>query len=106
MCGLCGLLGADMHWTDGTVTRADDAARTRRQERLTRVALVNRLLGRYRLKLSDWQGTAYVLTSGTGRTEIVPDLTALWRAAETISGRKFDPLDPDLLAGLPPVVQD
>jgi hypothetical protein len=101
MCGLCGVLGGDGHWTEGSAGHGpEDAGRTRRHERLNRAKLVNRVLGRFALRLDDWQGSAFVLTSGTGKREIVDNLSALWRAAEAMSGRRFDPLDPELLAGL------
>jgi hypothetical protein len=101
MCGLCGVLGGDGHWTEGSNGRGpEDAGRTRRHERLNRVKLVNRVLERFALRLDDWQGAAFVLTSGTGKREIVDNLSALWRAAEALSGRRLDPLDPELLAVL------
>jgi hypothetical protein len=101
MCGLCGVLGGEGHWTEGADGRGpQDAARTRRHERLNRAKLVNRILGRFALHLDDWQGTAFMLTSGTGKREIVENLPALWRAAEAMSGQRLDPLDPQLLVGL------
>jgi hypothetical protein len=100
MCGLCGVLG-DGHWTEGSDGRGpEDVGRTRRHERLNRATLVNLVLGRFALRLDDWQGAAFVLTSGTGKREIVDNLSALWRVAEAMSGRRFDPLDPEFLAGL------
>jgi hypothetical protein len=101
MCGLCSVLGSDGHWTEGSNGRGpEDIGRTRRHERLNRVKLANLVLARFALRLDDWQGTAFVLTSATGKREIVNNLSALWRAADTLSGRRFDPLDPELLAGL------
>ena len=105
MCGLCGVLGgAADHWTDASARPATFAGRrdppTRRRERLERVALANRVLRPYGLKLADWQGASYVLSSATGRSEIVPHLAALWPAAERLLKRPCDPLDPGLLAAL------
>ena len=106
MCGLCGVLGAEDHWTDAAGnTRVygehdGEAARTRRQERLHRVAIGNKILARYGLKLSDWQGTSYILRNRTGRQQIVPHLTALWPAAEALAGRPCDPLDPEAIAAV------
>ena len=104
MCGLCGVLGAEDHWTDAAGTarvygRAE-AGRTRRQERLHRVAIGNKILAHYGLKLSDWQGSSYVLRNRTGRQEIVPNLTALWPLAEALAGRPCDPLDPAVIAAM------
>jgi hypothetical protein len=104
MCALCGILGGSDHWTDavarpGVFTRNTDAA-TRRRERMHRVAAANRILRYYRMTLADWQGTSFVLSTGTGKTEIVDDLSHLWSAAERLGGRPCDPLDEKLIAGL------
>jgi hypothetical protein len=96
MCGLCGLLGGDAHWAEG----AGWTAETRRAERLRRVGLINAALGHYGLAVADWQGARYLLSSRTGRTEIVADLAELWRMAERMLGRGCDPLDPALVARL------
>ncbi len=102
MCSLCGLLGED-HWTD--MSAHPDAfggkpVRTRRHERLYRVKLINEILGFFSLRLDDWQGRSFVLSSLTGKTEIVEDLMAAWPAAEGMIGRKLDPMDPGLLRHL------
>jgi hypothetical protein len=103
MCALCGVLGGSEHWTDavarpGTFTRNTDAA-ARRRERMQRVAAANRVLRHYRMTLSDWQGT-YVLSTLTGKTEMVENLSQLWAAAERLLGRPCDPLDESLIARL------
>lgn len=104
MCSLCGVLGDGDHWTDAAARPAAFARRarqvTRRQERQRRVALANRVLGRYGLALEDFAGQSYVLRSRTGRTELVPDLVGMWGAAERLAGRPCDPLDPALIAAL------
>jgi hypothetical protein len=104
MCALCGLIGGDEHWTDavardGVFTRNRDPSR-RRLERARRVEVANRVLKLYGLKLSDWQGTSFLLSTFTGKSEMVGDLGHLWSAAERLSGRACDPLDPDFLARL------
>ena len=104
MCGLCGVLGADDHWTDAAgnarVFKTSTRPQTRRQERLHRVAISNKILARYGLKLSEWQGSSYVLRTRTGRSEIVPHLAALWPVAEALAGRPCDPLDPEIIAAM------
>jgi hypothetical protein len=101
MCGLCGVFEGEAHWTDAAGPDPPPGeGRTRRQERLYRVALANQVLEHYGLTLTDWAGTSYVLGSRTGRSEIVQHLTALWPVAERIAGRRCDPLDPALLAAL------
>jgi hypothetical protein len=102
MCALCGVLGGPEHWTDavarpGVFTRNTDAA-ARRRERMRRVAAANRVLSHYRMNLADWQGSAFVLSTATGKTEIVDNLAHLWMAAERLLGRSCDPLDEELIA--------
>jgi hypothetical protein len=102
MCSLCGVLGAEDHWTDAAARPETfgGGARTRRRERLERIALANRILAHYRLHLGDFEGRSYVLRSATGRAQLVPDLVAMWSAAEKLVGRPCDPLDPGLIAAL------
>jgi hypothetical protein len=104
MCALCGVLGGVDHWTDaiarpGVFTRNADPA-SRRRERMNRVAAANRILKHYRMTLADWQGSSFVLSSATGKTEIVDDLSHLWIAAERLMGRPCDPLDDKLIGRL------
>ena len=102
MCSLCGVLGGTEHWTDavpppGISTRSTNAA-SRRRERMKRVAAANRVLSYYRMSLADWQGSAFVLSTATGKTEIVDNLADLWIAAERLLGRPCDPLDEEMIA--------
>ncbi|MFC3073409.1 hypothetical protein [Shinella pollutisoli] len=101
MCSLCGVLGGNEHWTDaaarpGVFTRNVERI-DRRRERARRVAAANRVLAAFGMSLSDWQGSSFVLATRTGKSEIVEDLGHLWPAAERLSGRACDPLDPDLI---------
>ena len=86
----------ETHWADSAVSDA----RTRRHERLHRVALTNRVLKHYGLKLGDWQGSAYLLSSQTGQTTVVPSIAAVWPAAEQLRKRVLDPLDEGLIEAL------
>jgi hypothetical protein len=102
MCALCGVLGGTEHWTDavpppGISTRSTNAA-SRRRERMKRVRAANRVLTHFRMNLADWQGSAFVLSTATGKTEIVDNLAHLWMAAEQLLGRPCDPLDAELIA--------
>jgi hypothetical protein len=104
MCALCGVLGGSGDWTDvaarpGVFTR-NVGSLERRRERIHRVACAQRVLGFYGLTLSDWQASSFVLSTLTGKTEIVDNLTHLWNAAEKLTGRPCDPLDPQLIARL------
>jgi hypothetical protein len=99
MCGLCGMLGGEVHWTDRAAP-AGAAARPALAERLHRAALINRVLGHYGLAVADWQGASYLLSGRTGRTEIAADLPRLWQTAEAMLGRCCDPLEKALIARL------
>lgn len=95
MCGLCGLLGGDQHW----ITQEENPL-PRRQQRYAVIRLANEVLRRYGLQLADFQGSAYVLSTLTGRQEVLQDIGAVWMTAQLMSRRPLDPLDPGLLAAL------
>lgn len=108
MCVLCGEFVSQPHWTD---RRVEDAARSsdadlgdyhrdRRRDRIRRVALANEVLAHYGLRVSDWNGSKYLLRDLKGRQELVQDLGAMWPVAAKLSGRAPDPLDPALLQTL------
>jgi hypothetical protein len=104
MCALCGILGGAEHWTDavarpGVFTHNTDAA-SRRRERSRQVAAANRVLRHYRVNLADWQGTAFVVSTATGKTEIVDNLGHLWTAVERLIGKPCDPLDAELITAM------
>lgn len=88
MCPLCGALLTE-HWADR------DGGR---RGRTLRAPLLQRILQGYGLTLSDWAGTAYVLSDRKGRAEVIHDLPTLWAQAEVLAGRPIDPFDPALLA--------
>ncbi|APZ43763.1 hypothetical protein [Acidihalobacter ferrooxydans] len=99
MCGLCGALGQEDHWSAATSTKSTTAAE-RAQMRRWRIALLNRVLAARRLSLDDFQGSSYVLSSPTGRREVVQDLGLIWQTAEDMLGSPVDPLDPEFLQSL------
>jgi hypothetical protein len=96
MCSLCGALGVEGDWTDSATTSLS-GGRTRRAQRLERVHVVNMVLKQFSLVLADWEGAKYQLSTHTGRTEIVDNLSQVWPAAERLLGRACDPLDPALI---------
>ena len=101
MCGLCGLFGSVEHWTAASASpQIFGAGRTRRAERAERVRLANAVLSGFALRLDDWQGTTFILSSATGRREMAETLPDIWKAASAMLGRPIDPLDPALLARL------
>jgi hypothetical protein len=89
MCGLCGVL-LDEHWAEAGGRRS----------RVFRVALLNRVLAHFGLKLDDWGGRVYVLRDAKGRAVVVSNLGSLWVEAEKLAGHSLDPLDPTLVAAL------
>ena len=108
MCSLCGILGGRGHWTESASSPEVFAARTevhsRARERQQRTRILNVVLRRYGLSVSDWTAGRSVLRSATGRTALVDNVGELWPAAEQLTGRALDPLDPALLAALAPHV--
>lgn len=99
MCALCGVFAGESHWSEAGVGPTD-GGRTRRHERLHRVALANRILKQVGLKLSDWQGSAYLLGGQTGQTAIVTSVAAVWPEAERLRKQEIDPLDERLIDAL------
>jgi hypothetical protein len=104
MCSLCGVLGGNEHWADA-IARPGVYSRTgtsvdRRRERMNRVRIANRVLAPFAMTLSDWQGTSFLLSTRTGKTEIIDDLGHLWPTAERLAGRACDPLAPDVIAAM------
>src|SRR5258708_12601194 len=100
MCGLCGVFLGEAHWTDATGGATASGARTRRHERLHRVAQANRILKQYGLKLSDWQGSSYLLDSQTGQTAIVSSVAGVWPPADRLRTQSIHPLHQRLIEAL------
>ena len=100
MCGLCGVLGQGEHWSDTLSgnTGPDDLRIRRAREKARRIALANRFLSYYGVKLSDWQGGGYKLSTATGRTVLIDHLAAFCPHVEALCGRPVDPLDERLCA--------
>ena len=104
MCSLCGVLGGNEHWADavarpGVFTRNTDRI-DRRRERANRVRIANQVLTPFGMTLSDWQDSAFLLSTRTGKTEIIEDLGHLWPTAERLCGRPCDPLDEAVMASM------
>jgi hypothetical protein len=109
MCVLCWQFLTEDHWTDwrfdhgetaATGTAGSDRERARRRDRYHRTRVLNRILGLYGLRLDDWHSRSYVLSDRKGKTVLVQDLGALWPAAQQLTGRCLDALDPWLLERL------
>lgn len=89
MCGLCGILAGELHWAERSAASAPASPRA---ERMGRVNFLNRLLKAYACSVADWHGSAYLLSTHTGKTEIASDLADLWRKVELLTGLSPDPL--------------
>lgn len=89
MCGMCGELSPQDHWTDRPVGPDDGGAR---RARLARLRAVRALLAGTGLTVTEWQGRRWLLGDGRGTTAVVPDLGTLWAEAERMLGRPVDPL--------------
>ena len=63
-----------------------------RRQRLLQAALANRILLPLRLRLDDFHGQSFVLSSPTGASEMVGDFAQVWKVAERMLGRVLDPL--------------
>lgn len=102
MCGLCGTLGSEDHWSEllGSADAAE-LARIRRRERLVRVGYLNRVLRAFSCSVTDWQGVRYCVSTFTGKTELVDNLGQLWVAVERLTGIPVDPLSQRVLGQLP-----
>jgi hypothetical protein len=96
MCGLCGVLANADHWAD---TAVNPEGATRGAMRQLQTKLANRVLMHYRLKINQ-TGDCLLLQSATGQTALVPNLGALWPAADRLTKRPCDPLDPELIQTL------
>jgi len=54
----------------------------------------------FRLKVSDFQGSSYLIQGATGKQGLASGLDQLWQVAEELVNRKLDPLDPRILDNL------
>ncbi len=89
MCSGCGAPPVPGHWTDaGGATPAD-----RLRIRAARAQVLGRVLSDHGLRAADGMLVpGLTLSASGGRQVLVPDLDALWSAAERLTGRPVDPL--------------
>jgi hypothetical protein len=101
MCVLCYELAPEDHWTDGVSVGETTDMPGRPRYRRTRI--LSAVLTPYGLTVSDpGNGPHRVIADRKGSAEVAAALPAVWEAAERLSSRKIDVLDPDLLAALAP----
>jgi hypothetical protein len=99
LCLLCYELAPEDHWADAApgaeVSGAPRSARHRRRHLLAAV------LAPYGLTVSDpGTGPHWVIGDRKGAGEIAAGLPAIWQAADRLSSRPIDVLDPTLLDAL------
>lgn len=106
MCVLCGEMMSSFHWSDVKFKEqkreieVGSEQKERMQARLKRVKIVNEILEFYGLKLRDFQGSKYVLSSKKGRELIVNDLGDLWQKVSEIENITPNALDNKLIVFL------
>jgi hypothetical protein len=99
MCVLCYELAPEDHWSDGASTASAAEPPARARHRRTRV--LSAVLAPYGLTVSDPGTGAYcTIADRKGSAEVAAGLPAVWQAAERLSPRPVDVLDPALLAAL------
>lgn len=102
MCIFCGDFISNVHWTEfkndaTSEIIAGDLQRFRQQARMERVQFINQILVFYQLKLTDWNGSKFILSDLKGNTAIVHDLGTLWAEVEKCIGYAIDPLSTNLM---------
>jgi hypothetical protein len=90
MCANCGFPLASGHWTETGAVSASDRLRARlRRAQVLRSVLPAVGLSAY----DDGQTPGVQVMNMTGDRTIARNLDEVWRAAERMTGRPFDPLD-------------
>jgi hypothetical protein len=100
MCVLCYELADEGHWAEAVASggEADDPPRRARYRRLRILAAT---LAPYGLTVSDpGVGRHLVISDRKGASEVAAGLPAVWQAAQRLSRRRIDVLDPELLDAL------
>jgi hypothetical protein len=98
MCEVCAIFGAGEHWSD--YGRSRDAKfpfadiQHYRAERERRIELLDRLFAGLGIGCEDYDGESLVVVDERGRTKLAPTLSDVWSAAESLSNRSIDLLDP------------
>jgi hypothetical protein len=99
MCGLCYELTPEGHWSDGVLENQGNEPPGRSRYRRTRI--LSAVLAPYGLTASDpGHGSHCVIADRKGAAEVAAGLPAIWQAAERLSRREIDVLDPAFLAAL------
>jgi hypothetical protein len=98
VCVLCYELAPEDHWSDGAGGGEPGEARRARHRRTRLLAAV---LAPYGLTVSDpGAGPHRLVADRKGAAEVAAGLPAVWRAADRLSPRPVDALDPAVLDAL------
>ena len=92
MCGVCGALGGEEHWSTASGRLQLDDAPTRRAERGRRIRIINEVVRGLQVRVSDWQGRCYLVAGPTGKQQVVDSLPHVWAALQEVARRSVDPL--------------
>ena len=92
MCGICGSLGGEEHWSSGVGRIFDSERLTRRAERAQRIRILNMILSPLKVRINDWHGRSFLLVGSTGKQQVVDSLPHIWSAVQSMTGRCIDPL--------------
>jgi hypothetical protein len=96
VCVLCYELALENHWSDQRP--ADEPTPIRSVARHRRTRLLAAVLAPYGLTVSDpGTGPHRIIADRKGAAEIAAALPAIWQAADRLSSRTVDVLDPALL---------
>ncbi|MCF8487320.1 MAG: hypothetical protein K9G71_19170 [Rhodobacteraceae bacterium] len=96
MCASCGYPAAPGHWTEAGAATAPDRLRAR----FRRAQVLKAMLQGSGLVAHDGGLVPGIqLATLSGNQTIVPDLEQVWIAAEEMTGRVIDPLDPRFWGG-------
>jgi hypothetical protein len=100
MCVLCYELAPEEHWSDG-ISSTEEVPGSRQRARFRRARLLTTVLAPYGLIVSDpGSGPHCTIADRKGASEVVVGLPAVWQAADRLSPRPVDVLDPTLLEAL------
>jgi hypothetical protein len=96
VCILCYGVAGEEHWTDARVgNEARASVRARRRAMLAQIMAVNGLgYG------DDPSGVTSLISNRKGGVRVAGNLGEVWAAAESLTGRPLDPLDPSVLMRL------
>jgi len=91
MCGLCGALNNESHWSTD-ITDRDTDNRSKKLNRIRRIKILNTLFKIYGISIRSGTGSFYVVSNRTGVSEVAYNLDSVLNSCEKLSGYDIDPL--------------